>query len=346
MDHDILKTLIPFNALTRHNLKLLAEEAKIQSLPAGTHLFAEGDEDKLSIYLLSGEVMLTASDRIRPRQLVGGTPSASYPLAQLKPRQFSGIAVTPLSILSIDSRLIDRMLSWDQVATYEINEFESSEDMEWMMRLLRSETFQKLPAVNTNELFRRFQPIRVKAGQIIVRQGDQGDYYYLIKTGRADVLCKIEKGHKVSVIAQIQEGEGFGEDALLTGAPRNATVVMAADGVLMRLKREDFDELLREPLVDWLELDKIRSLVITGAVLLDVRLEDEFLHATIKGSVNFPLYLLRKKVAELDINRHYIAFCQTGSRSCATAFLLAQRGYKVSVLRGGLEGLRQNLSQP
>ena len=117
---------------------------------------------------------------------------------------------------------------------------------------------------------------------------------------------------------------------------------MAADGVLMRLKREDFDELLREPLVDWLELDEIRSLVKTGAVLLDVRLEDEFLHSTIKGSVNFPLHLLRKKVEELDVNRHYIAFCQTGSRSGAAAFLLTQRGYKVSVLRGGLEGLRQH----
>jgi CRP-like cAMP-binding protein len=337
-----ISSLVPLNALTHHNLELLAKEAIIETLQAGTHLFAQGDEDGLSVYLLSGEALLTTSDRQSPRVVVGGSDSARYPLAQLKPRQFSGIATEPVTVVRIDSKLIDRLLSLDQIAAYEITEFESSEDLEWMMRLLGSKAFHDLPAVNANALFQRFQPVQVKAGQIIIRQGEPGDYYYLVKAGTADVVRKIEKAHKVSVVDQITAGEGFGEDALLTGAPRNATVVMATDGVLMRLRRDDFNGLLREPLVNWLKLEEVRALVKAGAGLLDVRVEDEFLQGTIKGSVNLPLYLLRKRAEELEPGRHYIVFCQTGSRSGAAAFLLTQRGFQVSALRGGIDALRQN----
>ena len=235
--------------------------------------------------------------------------------------------------------MLDRLLTWDQTAGYEVTEYDGSQDLEWMIRMLRSETFQKLPPSNINALFARFEPIEVKANQVIIRQGDAGDFYYIIKTGKANVSRKTEKDGKVSVVGQLGEGDGFGEEALLSGAPRNATVVMAAEGVLMRLTRKDFDELMREPLVKWVTLDQAKALAQQGAGLLDVRTEDEFRNGTIKGSINLPLTLLRRKAAELDSKRHYVVLCQTGSRSCAAAFLLTQRGFEVSVLRGGLNGL-------
>ena len=308
MDKNLLKNLVPLNALTPYNLELLAEQTEVETLPKGTQLFAQDDVDDYSIYLLSGEVVLSTNAPPRERHIVGGTQLASNALAQLKPRQFTGLAITPVTILRIDSKLLDHLLSWDQIASYEVTEFDAGEDFKCIMRLTQGKIFLQLPATNVDALLRRFQPINVKAGQIVIRQGDPGDYYYLIKTGTADVVRKIEKEHKVSVVDQIKEGEGFGESALLTDSPHDATVVMVTDGVLLRLGKRDFDELLREPLVNWLELEEARALVKAGAGLLDVRLEDEFLHGTIKGSVNLPLYLLRNKCAELDPNRHYIVF--------------------------------------
>jgi rhodanese-related sulfurtransferase len=79
--------------------------------------------------------------------------------------------------------------------------------------------------------------------------------------------------------------------------------------------------------------------VQSGAGLLDVRTEDEFKRGAVKGSVNVPLYVLRIKAANLDRSRRYVAYCQTGRRSCAAAFLLAQRGFDVAVLRGGLNAI-------
>ena len=340
MDLALLKTLVPMNTLTDQNLELLAGAAKPETLPLGTHLFTQGDTDGLSIYLLSGEVMLTTSDLGRPRNIIGGTQSSRFPLSQLKPRQYSCLAITPVTILRIDSQLIENLIIREKPADYEITEFESGEDLDWLTQLFHSETFQKLPIGNVNALFPRIHPIRVKSGQIIIRQGDPGYYYYLVKSGMADVLSKNEREHKVSVIDQVNSGDGFGEDALMTNTPCNATFVMTTDGVLLRLSRKVFDALLREPMVNWLDLEAARSQVKAGAGLVDVRLEDEFRQGTIKGSVNFPLHILRKKMKELDSARPYIVFCQTGIRSGAAAFLLTQRGYQVSALRGGMDGLK------
>lgn len=339
MDKNILKTLVPINSLTPENFKELAAKAVIENLPAGTVLFKQGDRDNHSIFLLSGEVTLSSAETAAGRDVVAGTDEARYALAQLKPRQYTGAAKTTVTIARVDSALLDRLVTWDQATGYEVMEFDGSQDPEWMMRMLRNETFLKLPPSNINALFARFEPVEVKASQVIIRQGDPGDFYYIIKSGKASVSRKAGKEAKVAVVGQLGEGDGFGEEALLSGAPRNATVVMTTGGVLMRLARKDFDELMREPLVKWVTLDQARALAQQGAGLLDVRTEDEFRHGTVKGSQNLPLYQLRHKAPGLDAKRHYVVFCQSGSRSCAAAFLLTQRGFEVSVLRGGLNGL-------
>jgi CRP-like cAMP-binding protein len=339
MEKDLLKTLVPINSLTPENFRELANQAVIERLPAGSQLFKQGDHDSLSIYLLSGEVDLSSANTNLSLHVAAGTDEARYALAQLKPRQYTGTARTPVTVARVDGHLLDRLLTWDQTTGYEVTEFDGSQDTEWMMRMLRGATFQQLPPSNINALFARFEPVEVKAGQAIIRQGEPGKYYYIIKTGKVSVSRKADKTGKVSLLAQLGDGDGFGEEALLSGAPRNATVVMLTDGVLMQLTRKDFDELMREPLVKWVTLDEARAQAQAGARLLDVRTEDEYRNGTIKGSVNMPLYLLRLKATSLDPKSHYIVFCQTGSRSCAAAFLLSQRGFEVSVLRGGLGGL-------
>jgi CRP-like cAMP-binding protein len=327
--------------LTPNNFAAVLAKIRVEKLPAETRLFIEGERDGQAVYLLSGEVVLSSSDSANVRIVVGGTEVARYALAQLNPRQFTGIAKTPVTVARIDNKLLDQVLTWDQSAAgYEVTEIDASQDNDWMSSLLRSESFRKLPPANISALFERFKHIDVKSGQIIIRQGDTGgEHYYLIKSGKADVLHRSEKTHKVSVIAKLQKGEGFGEEALLSGEPRNATVVMVKSGSLMRLQRKDFDEMLREPLVRWVNLDEAKAMVLSGARLLDVRVEDEFRNGTIKGSDNLPLYRLRALSAELDAKRPYIVFCQTGNRSSAAAFLLSRQGFEVSVLRGGLSGL-------
>ena len=208
------------------------------------------------------------------------------------------------------------------------------------MQVLRNKAFQTLPATSINELFARLEPIPVRTNDVIIRQGERGDYFYIIKLGRCRVSRESEKGGKAAVLGELSEGDSFGEEALLSDAPRNATIVMAADGTLMRLARADFDELLKQPLVKWVSLAEAKAMVRQGAGLIDVRLEDEHKRSAIKGSMNIPLYLLRLKVVGLDTERRYVVYCETGNRSSAAAFLLSERGYDVYVMKGGLSALR------
>ena len=108
----------------------------------------------------------------------------------------------------------------------------------------------------------------------------------------------------------------------------------------MRLSKQDFEELLQRPIVRWISARETKEMLKRGAGLLDVRTEDEYKNGSLKGSVNVPLYLLRLKAANLDPDRSYIVYCETGNRSSAATFLLSERGFDVYVLKGGIAAVR------
>jgi len=338
---DQLRHFVPLNSLSEENLAELASGAEGESMPAGQTVFREGQTDRDSIFLLSGSILLKSKELGSERVVDAGTDPARYALAQLKPRQYTGVARRDATIARIESALIDRLITLEQsvqAGGIEVVEFDQSADSDWMMTLLRQDAFRQLPPANINALFTRFEPIDVKVGQVIIRQGDPGDYYYLIREGRANVSRKAESG-KVVMLGELKAGQGFGEEALLASAPRNATVVMLTPGVLMRLGADDFNTLLKTPLVQSVTIGEARELARAGAALLDVRTEDEFRQGSIKGSLNLPLYLLRMKAPLLDASRKYVALCETGSRSTAAAYLLTERGFEIYVLAGGLNAL-------
>jgi len=67
-----------------------------------------------------------------------------------------------------------------------------------------------------------------------------------------------------------------------------------------------------------------------------VRLPSEFDQYHAEGALSIPLYSLRLKMKALDRNVHYVVCCDTGRRSSACAYILSERGYQASVLKGGL----------
>jgi len=80
------------------------------------------------------------------------------------------------------------------------------------------------------------------AGATIIQQGDPGDKFYLIRHGRVDVT--VADGTSSKVVATLGEGDFFGEAALLTGEPRNASVVAKEEVVVYTLGKEDFREVI------------------------------------------------------------------------------------------------------
>lgn len=83
---------------------------------------------------------------------------------------------------------------------------------------------------------------RHPAGSTIVRQGDPGDKFYVIKSGTLEVL--IEEGGETRSLKTLGSGEFFGEIALLTGETRTATVATQTDAELYSLGKEEFDRVI------------------------------------------------------------------------------------------------------
>ena len=121
---------------------------------------------------------------------------------------------------------------------------------------------------------------------------------------------------------------------------------MLTDGVLMRLSKQDFRELMNEPLQQWVSYPEAREIIQRGGRWLDVRLPSEFQNLAIEGALNIPLYFIRLKLATLDRNTPYIVYCDTGRRSAAGAFILLERGFDAYVLRGGMSSAEPELRRP
>ncbi len=78
---------------------------------------------------------------------------------------------------------------------------------------------------------------RLAAGQTVITEGEEGTAFYVVSTGRLLVKRRDEKGEQV-VLAHLGEGEFFGEMALLSGAPRNATVVAEEPSEVLVIEAE------------------------------------------------------------------------------------------------------------
>ena len=90
----------------------------------------------------------------------------------------------------------------------------------------------------------RLRPERFGPGQVVVRQGDRGDRLFVIGSGQADVVLDDEAGERH--LATLTGGDYFGEMALLTDRPRQATVRTTIPSELFSLSREDFLSFLEE----------------------------------------------------------------------------------------------------
>ncbi|MGH8139521.1 MAG: cyclic nucleotide-binding domain-containing protein, partial [Steroidobacteraceae bacterium] len=335
----LLKTFAPLDGLKRDNLAALAKKVSVRTMPAGRVLFKEGDTDKRTVWLVAGMVEIREGDRTIA-MVRGGTPEARNPLYPKTPRAVSARAVDEISYLSIDSELLDVMITWDQTGSYEVAELQTQPDGtssdDWMTTLLQTKAFHRIPPANIQAIFLRLQRVPFRAGDVVIKQGDEGDYFYVIVSGKCIVTRETPLNREGIKLAELGVGDTFGEEALIAEAKRNATVAMSTDGVLMRLNKQDFRELMNEPLLQWVTQEKATEIIERGGRWLDVRLPSEHQNLAIEGSVNIPLYFIRLKLSALDRTVPYVVYCDTGRRSSAAAFILVERGFDAYVLTGGL----------
>ena len=335
---ELLRGFSPLDGLKRDNLAALARKIQIREMSPGQLLFKEGDTEKRTLYVLSGTLELIDSGKV-VGTVEGGTEFARNPIAPVYPRRVTARAKDRVQFISIDSDLLDVMLTWDQTGTYEVSDLQGKSSQggeDWMTMLLQTKAFHKIPPANIQAIFMRMQQINYRSGDVILKQGSEGDYFYVLIRGAALVTRETPLSKEGIKLAALQVGDTFGEEALISNAKRNATVTMQTDGAVMRLGKEDFKTLLNEPMLDWVSMSEAEDLIRSGAQWLDVRLPSEYDVQHLDGATNIPLYFIRLKINTLDQDKKYIVCCDTGRRSSAGAYILSERGYQAYVLRGGI----------
>jgi len=335
---ELLRRLSPLNGLKRDNLAALARKVQIRELSPGQVLFKEGDSEKRTVYVISG--LLELLDDGKVGEIIDGSKDeARNPVSPFFPRRVSARARDRVQYISIDSDLLDVMLTWDQTGSYEVSELQGENNVggdDWMTMLLQAKAFHKIPPANIQAIFMRMQQINYKSGDVVVKQGADGDYFYVLTRGSCLVTRETPLNKEGIKLAELIVGDTFGEEALISDAKRNATVTMTSDGSVMRLGKDDFKRLLNEPMLEWVDQAGAEEIIKNGGQWLDVRLPSEFENQHKDGAINMPLYFIRLKINTLDQNTKYVVCCDTGRRSSAGAYILSERGFQAYVLRDGI----------
>src|SRR4051812_44108299 len=111
--------------------------------------------------------------------------------------------------------------------------------------LQQSSVFRFFPSEHQDRVRSLFRKMQYDFGDVIVRQGDPADAFYILVAGRARVIKTTKTGEEIALNV-LRPGSEFGESALLSAEPRTATVRCSSIVEAVRLSRDDFTSLIEQ----------------------------------------------------------------------------------------------------
>lgn len=244
------------------------------------------------------------------------------------------VANSPATVCRIAQDKLDYLISWSVM----LRELPAEDaDVHSRLKQLRYPAiFMNLPFTNVVKAFQRMTVRHVKAGDEVIRQGEEGDLFFIIESGRAEVWQQGPYDDEQQLVGVRVPGNHVGDEALVTGGTRNATVRMIEDGTLLVLSKDDFRELISQPMVNEVEIPVAKALAERGHQFVDVRYEEEWEDGHIPGATLLPLTGIRERMGELNRSDRFITYCLSGKRSAVAAMILKANGYEAVCMKDGL----------
>ena len=340
----------PFSELSDKYRKQVVFASEIIEFVKGDVVFAGHLDRNRYYFLLKGKLIFKTG--ILSKKTISSYDSfAKFDISPLLPESVDIKAAEAGHILSVEAIMLDTALAWMQAKELqpeiEISEMPEkdftgalptvktgeNENDDWMSLLLASPLFFNLPPANISTVFSLFERVRVSKGDVIIHQGEEGRFFYVLIHGAAKVVID---GKVNQSDIELSAGAYFGEGALVSGEPRSATVTMTTDGEIGKLNYADFQNLLIDPVVKFMSEEEVgRHLIKYGmrCILLDVRSADEFTHSPSPNSQNISCQALRDLIPTLDSSAYYFISPKGGKRSELAAHLLAQANLTAFVIK-------------
>lgn len=247
MREALLRGVPIFAGLPPDSLRSLAIHLRGERFAPGDEIVREGDSGDRMYLIAEGGAEATTQGRAGPVLLeTYGIGEVFGELALVEPdhvRHATVTATTDVLVLTLDVKTFASLLERYPEAGSAFRE--EAEHLLVVKFLKGASPFARLDLERTQQLAARLQPRTAAPHDDIVRQGDPGDACYLLQAGKAEVLIRREDGTERQ-IASLGPGTVIGETALLTDAPRNATVRAVETCELLGLRRADLLEVAGE----------------------------------------------------------------------------------------------------
>jgi|GEM_PF-1727722 len=334
-----LQEFVPFDQFSEHHLIELCKHAKIETLPADSLIFQRKAKLSHKYYLLKGSIDLCNQNF--EIQTITSTLDEIYvnPLNSEMTASCAAISTSQVQVLKIDNAPLDLILiqaNGPQVDNLQDNETLDDEPaiFDWMSDLLQSKLLQRVPPSNIQQLFKSFEPVNFHKGQVVITENDHGEHLYVLTQGIAEVT-KVDVYGSPTFVAKLMPGQFFGQEALISDSPRNASVTMITHGSCMQLNKSTFTQLLQEPVIQTINEEEYLAMQATNENLriLDLRNWDEVTDEPLENSTHIPFTELRQRMSELDDQLTYITHKNNGRRAELGAYLLNEAGYSAFILR-------------
>lgn len=324
---------MPFTLLSKERISEVINVVRFIEMREGEIFQITGGKGKDYLYVIEGSLNVITHGEVR--HVKGPEETRKAPIIlQPQPATSTIVARSDTIICHADRSMLDDLISWDEM----IHMMEDSNEglVEQLEQVRNSLVFRRMPLELVEMAFARMKTVHLKKGETAVKQGDEGNSYYIITKGSADVMQTGLYDDKLTKIAELKTGDAFGCDALISGKTRSETVVMREDSTLSVLGKQDFEELVSNPLIRTANQRVVKSMLETGHIPIDVRYAEEYDEGHIPGARLIPLFELRNRIGELDKKEKYVVYCHGGSRAAVAALVLTQNQYDVVSLLGGL----------
>ncbi len=234
---ELIDALPAFEDLPADILSDLAGRVRLISVRIGQPVFRQGDRSNAFYVVREGLVDIEVEDpETGDTEVINvmrrGEPFGELGLLQSAPRTATARADGEVELFEIDKGTFDRLLA-DAI---EAPEFGLT--LQAMAELRELPAFAQLSSEAISDLLEHGSWVSAAPGDVLITQGDEGDAFYAIRSGRVDV------SRDGVFIDSLSAGDHFGETALLTDRPRNATVTAHTPVRVFRLSRAGFDAII------------------------------------------------------------------------------------------------------
>jgi CRP-like cAMP-binding protein len=328
-----------FSGLSGSAVEELARHLETTIVPAGMHLIKEGTPPDYFYFIKDGEAEVTKRTRFGQTAslttLSGGQGFGEMALLTCSHRRTTVTAKTEVSLYRLSKKAFEDVIMAD--ASFRDKLIKRSRCYSAFNNMKTAQPFALIEPEKLYLLTEKMQERTFPPGETIVTQGEKGDFFYIIKSGRVEVL-KARGDQAPERIASLESGESFGEEALIREEGRNATVRTMEETTVLALDKADFDKILKTSFLEFSFPEEVPLDRLPDFVFIDARIKPEYEEEHIEGSINIPIEELRQRYHELDKSQQYLTYCTNDSRGMVAAFLLSSQGYNARNLRSGLSG--------